>query len=229
MIAVLAGTLSRLICMLPLSPPIDLDRAEAQARANEELSKAKYGVLPKWMEEATKRIESILNDMLTVLTGNTSSGGVSWGIIIVVIVVLALVAFIVWRVGLPRWRRVKAADAIVEVDQSVAPSVYRDAAEAAAARGDYRTAIRERFRAIIRELEFRTIITPRASRTAFEAAAVTARELPQAQEAMYSAAAVFSEVMYGDTPGTALGWETMVAADAAVHAAADHPVGAAHE
>lgn len=218
---------SGVLAQLPLSPPIDIDRAEAQRRANEELlSRAKYGRLPDWLENLFEQATNGVNDVLRVLMGDSNTGGVGWGFIIVILIAVALVAFIIWRVGLPRWRRVAAPDATVELDQSVPPSAYRDAAEAAAARGDYRVAIRERFRAIVRELEFRTIIAPRPSRTAFEAAAVASRELPEATDAMYRAAELFCEVMYGDAPGTAEGWQHMLDAERVVSTAATQPLGA---
>lgn len=181
---------------------------------------------PDWLETLLTEANGMVEDLLNLLMGNGATGeGLSWGVAIVVLVLVALVAFLVWRVGLPRWRRVDTPNATVEVDQTIDPAVYRDAADQAAARADYHTAIRERFRAIIRELEYRTIIAPRPSRTAFEAAGVTARELPAAREPMYRAAGIFSDVMYGDQLGTPAGWQEMLAAEAAVHAAADHPSG----
>lgn len=211
--------------LLPNEPPIDISREEAQRRANEELAKATYGGIPEWLTDLLRWVEGVLKSFLELVTGQVQPGsGLSWGFIIVIVVVLIVIALIIWRVGLPRWQQRKQRDAEVEIDQSISPSEYRDLAAAAAARGDYRTAVRERFRAIVRELEFRTIITPRPSRTALEAALAASRELPPTREPMYTAATLFSAVMYGDREATAADWEQIVAAESAVHAAADHPV-----
>ncbi|WP_051208632.1 DUF4129 domain-containing protein [Propionicicella superfundia] len=222
------GAVLRVLQVLPLSPPIQIDRGEAQRRADEELSKAKYSHMPEWLTQIIEWAQRTLENIVrTVVGGPGSGGGVSWGLVALVLVLLGVVALVVWRVGLPRWRQVARPDAEVDVDQSVMPVTYRDRAEAAAARGDYRTAIRERFRAIVRELEFRTIIAPRPSRTAFEAAAAAARELPHATDPLYTAAELFSAVMYGDRAGTPAGWQQILDAERAVHAAADEPAGVA--
>lgn len=224
MTPVAANVLLRLLQILPLSPPIGIDREGAQRRADEELSKAKYSHMPEWLQHLLDWGDRMLRGLVqTVVSGPQVGGGVSWGLVAVVVILLALVGIVIWRVGLPRWRQVRRPDAQVDVDPSVMPSTYRDLADAAAARGDYRTAIRERFRAIIRELEFRTIIAPRASRTAFEAASVASRELPLARDPLYTAADIFSAVMYGDRPGTPDDWQRILDAERAVHAAADHP------
>lgn len=214
-----------IIARLPAEPPIDISREEAQRRANEELSKAKYGGIPDPLQDILNWIQEMLRSLLQLVTGQVQPGaGVSWGFIIVIVVAILVLGIIIWRVGLPRWQQRRAKDADIEIDQSVSPAEYRDLAEAAAARGDYRTAVRERFRAIVRELEFRTIITPRPSRTALEAATAASRELPTTTGPMHAAATLFSAVMYGDRAATRDDWQQILAAETAVHAAADHPV-----
>lgn len=220
-----ASVLQLVTLALPASPPIDIGREEAQRRANEELAKGKYAGIPDWVSQLQEKANDFIRGLLEFLTGRgVSSEGANWGLLLVTVIVLALIAFVVWRVGLPRWQARKLAQTgEVGADQAVLPSTYRDLAEAAAAQGDYRTAIRERFRAIVRELEFRTIISPRPSRTAFEAAALASRELPRASEPMYLAAEVFSAVMYGGTPGSEQGWQQILTAEAAIHHVADQP------
>ncbi len=213
------------LARLPLQPPIDISREEAQRRADEELSKAKYGGVPEWVTDVVGWFDGTLRRLVDVLLGQVQPGsGVSWGFVVVVVVVLAVIGLVIWRVGLPRWGQHKQADTAIEIDQTVSPGEYRDLAEAAAARGDYRTAVRERFRAIIRELEVRTIITPRPSRTALEAALAASRELPSSEEPMYTAATLFSAVMYGDRAATREDWEQILEAESAVHQVADRPV-----
>ena len=58
------------------------------------------------------------------------------------------------------------------------PTQIRAAADAAAAAGDWALAVLERFRAIVRGLEERTVLDERAARTAHEAALAAAARLP---------------------------------------------------
>nr|WP_312885633.1 DUF4129 domain-containing protein [Lipingzhangella halophila] len=80
---------------------------------------------------------------------------------------------------------------------------HRTAAEEHAAAGEYAEAIRERLRAITRDLEERAIITPRPGRTATELATDASAALPARREALHRAAALFNDVVYGDRPATA--------------------------
>lgn len=78
-----------------------------------------------------------------------------------------------------------------------AAAVHSAAAEHAAARGDFDTALRERFRAVLRGLEQRGLLEVRRSRTAretsHEAASLSARDFGE----LSSAARSFDEVVYG--------------------------------
>ncbi|WP_338022801.1 DUF4129 domain-containing protein [Allosalinactinospora lopnorensis] len=82
---------------------------------------------------------------------------------------------------------------------------HRAAADTHAATGEYAAAIRERLRAIARELEERAILPPRPGRTATELAAEAAATLPPQRDALYRAAAVFNDIAYGERPATADG------------------------
>lgn len=80
---------------------------------------------------------------------------------------------------------------------------HRDAAENAALRRDFDTALRERFRAVLRGLEQRGMLEVRRSRTARETAddASTALPLESASE-LHPAAHSFDEVVYGGRRAT---------------------------
>lgn len=79
--------------------------------------------------------------------------------------------------------------------------VHRTAAEAAAARRDFDTALRERFRAMLRGLEQHDVLKVRRSRTARETADEAAAALPPRQSAELPPAALdFDEVVYGGRP-----------------------------
>ncbi|MEU0507132.1 DUF4129 domain-containing protein [Nocardia sp. NPDC005998] len=80
---------------------------------------------------------------------------------------------------------------------------HRDAAENAALHRDFDTALRERFRAVLRGLEQRGMLEVRRSRTARETAddATTALSLEAASE-LHPAAHSFDEVVYGGRRAT---------------------------
>lgn len=77
-------------------------------------------------------------------------------------------------------------------------AAHHAAAERAAAHGDFDTALRERFRAVLRGLEQRAVLDVRRSRTARETAHETATILPPEVSAEIPPAAdAFDEVVYG--------------------------------
>lgn len=95
-----------------------------------------------------------------------------------------------------------------------AAEVHRAAAEAAAARRDFDTALRERFRAMLRGLEQHGILKVRRSRTAQETADEAAAALPLRQSAELPPAAFgFDEVVYGGRPAGENEYRRLEAAD----------------
>jgi len=210
--------------LLPLEVPIRIGRDEARDRAAEELAKAKYGGTPQWLIDLAERADVVVSRLVEILLrifgDRTSPGaGVNWGFVVVVLLLLAAVALVVWRVGLPRWRGGRR-DAAVEADPMRAAGDYRATAEQAAAAGDWTGAVRDRFRAVVRELEVQTILDVRPARTASEAAYRASRVLPDCTEALRAGAESFNAVVYGDRPATPATYQQMVALDDQVSAAA---------
>jgi hypothetical protein len=79
-----------------------------------------------------------------------------------------------------------------------AAAAHSAAAEHAAAHGDFDTALRERFRAVLRGLEQRGLLEVRRSRTARETSHEAAASLPAGDSGeLPSAARSFDEVVYG--------------------------------
>ena len=76
------------------------------------------------------------------------------------------------------------------------------AADAAAERGDWDTAVVERFRAIIRSLDERGLIEDYPGMTAHEAAALGSGALEALGEELTRAAALFDAVRYGEVVST---------------------------
>lgn len=211
-----------------MSPPIDIGRDEARRRAEEELAKAKYQGLPQWLKDLLAWLDARWDDIRELADpGGTprAPGQVDWVYLLIVIVVVTAIVLLVWKFGLPKWRK-RTRDAEVEADPDQSPEDYRSIADRAAQAQEWTVAVRERFRALVRELEERTIIDPRPARTALEAAGTSARMLPAVERDLHAAALLFNDVMYGERIADHAAYARMVEADAAVRAAADsfrHP------
>jgi hypothetical protein len=219
----------------PLDIPVSLGRDEARRRALAELAKAKYGGTPPWLEHLSdrasrlfSRIAELLGDLLA--GPRPGGGGISWGFVIAVGAGLVVISLVVWRVGLPRWRR-RRAGAEVQLDPTRGAADYRALAEQDAGRAEWAAAVRNRFRAVVRELEVRTVLDVRPARTAWEAAYSASRVLPEARDALHQGAEDFNAVTYGDRPADQESYTRMVAVDeqvaraaAAADLAADEPV-----
>lgn len=202
-----------------MGAPIEIGSDEARRRAEEELAKAKYQDMPDWLADLLQRLQDLLEGLARGPAGPSGLGGSNWVLLIVVVVILAALVVIVWKVGLPRWRP-KTVDAEVETDPDVEPADYRAAAERAAAAQDWTEAIRHRFRALVRELEHRTILEPRPGRTALEAAGRAAAMMPSVEPDLHRAALGFNDVMYGQIRADRDRYQAMVAAEESVLAAA---------
>ena len=211
--------------LLPLEVPVRIGRDEAQRRAAEELAKAKYGGTPPWVVELSDRAEALLQRFvdlfLRFFSGplGAGGGGISWGFVVTVLILLAALAVVVWRVGLPRWRG-RRRDAEVELDPARAASDYRGRSADHAAAGEWAAAVRDRFRAVVRELEVATILDVRPARTAWEAAYRASRALPDCADALRGGAETFNATVYGDRPATEAAYRQLVALDEQVRDAA---------
>jgi hypothetical protein len=210
--------------LLPLDIPVGLEREEARRRAVEELAKAKYGGRPGWLDEAAQRLFRVLERLYLLYErfagAQRAGGGISWGFVAAVVVLLVALALVIWKVGLPRWRSRDRTGA-VELDSSTPADDYRSLAEGHASRADWQAAVRDRFRAVVRELETRTILQVRPARTAWEAAYSAIRVVPTSQTPLFQGADLFNRVVYGDEPADELAYAKMTAIDQEVMAAAD--------
>ncbi|MBF6173554.1 DUF4129 domain-containing protein [Nocardia blacklockiae] len=90
---------------------------------------------------------------------------------------------------------------------------HRAAAETAAARHDYDTALRERYRAVTRGLEQGGVLKVQRSRTARETAAAAVTALPGRATELPTAATGFDEVVYGGRRATEAEYRRLEQAD----------------
>ena len=208
--------------MSPLEVPVEIGREEAARRAQEELAKAKYGGVPPWLEDLLARVDRLLERLVEFLLGldrDQPGAGVSPGFVVAATVLLAALAVVVWRVGVPKWRA-RTRDAAVGSDRAQAPQDYRSRAAAHAAAGRWSLAVQDQFRAVVRALEEAGVLDPRPARTAWEAASSAGRALPGCRDDLSFAAEVFNAVTYGDAAADAAVYDRLLSIDAAVTQAA---------
>ena len=122
-------------------------------------------------------------------------------VVLVVAAVLALLAYVVVRlVGSPRRRDAEQSDAVVDDGPRRTAAAHREAADAAAADGRWADAVRERLRAVLRELEERSLVDVLPGRTAARLARDGGSALPGAAGLLRAGAQTFSDVVYGGRP-----------------------------
>ncbi|WP_242889400.1 DUF4129 domain-containing protein [Actinomadura litoris] len=200
-------------------------RDEAREMARRELDKQIYQRdKPSWLERAWDRFTEWLGDLFQrAAAPNAEGNGSGWlsvaVIILILAAVIALVAWLMWGRRNPRSR----GDALLEDEPSTALD-HRDAADAHAAAGRWAEAIRERLRAIARDLEERAVLSPRPGRTADELAAEAGAAVPQLADELRGGVRIFDDVWYGDRPGTSDGYARLTDLDERLREARPKPL-----
>lgn len=180
-------------------PPVAPDGGEARRWAVEELSKPVYRAAePSWLDSLWQQFAEWLRSL------NSGGPGMDSGIAIPMIGVAAAVliaaAIILVR---PRLNaRHKPAGDVFDADPSLTQADYRGRAAAAAARSDWRTAVVEQFRAIVRSAEERAVLDPQPGRTADELSAQMGRAFGRHAAELGRAAGVFDAIRYGGAGAT---------------------------
>jgi hypothetical protein len=196
-----------------LAQVVPIDREQAREAAERELSKQIYasskpGFLERVIQWAQRKLAELLDQ-----AGSVMPGGLL-GLAALVTIVVFLLVMIRLRLGPLRVKdllsdRGPAAAALTADD-------YREQAGNFAAAGDYREALRARFRAVIRQLEQRGVLENRLGRTAGEIAAEAGAALPPVAAQLRAGADLFNEVWYGGRPATEDVYRRMVMLDEAI-------------
>ncbi|WP_230420715.1 DUF4129 domain-containing protein [Actinomadura soli] len=200
-------------------------RDEAREMARRELEKQVYQRdKPSWLQRTWDDFSEWLQDLFNGSPApDTQGSGSGWAsIVVIIVVVLIAVAIVAW---LMRGRRNLRSrnDPLLEDETSTALD-HRDAAERHAAAGQWAEAIRERLRAIARDLEERAVLAARPGRTADELAQETGEAVPELAEDLRVAVRIFDDVWYGDRPGTAEGYAQVKDVDEKLRAAKPKPL-----
>ncbi|UUL77736.1 DUF4129 domain-containing protein [Pseudarthrobacter sp. Fe7] len=137
------------------------------------------------------------------------------------VIALVIAAIIAAAIILARPRlnaRVRQANDVFERETVLGAADYRDRAEAAAAAGNWGDAVVDRFRAVVRSAENRTILDPLPGRTADEAAQALAVHFTSEFRRLAHAAATFDGIRYGNRRAGRADYQDMVSLDATLEA-----------
>ena len=190
-------------------PPITRDGAQ-RAAANE-LRKAIYHRDdPSLTQRVLDAVGRAVRDVFDAVSQHSPRGVL--GVLATVGLVALVIAAIALRVGRPR-RNATRRSAGLFADSTRSAQEHRNLADAHVQAGRWAEAVRERLRALARELEERAVLEPRTGRTADEMAAEAGRALPGAAADLQRASATFDRIFYGGHPASAADHAAVQAAD----------------
>ena len=175
--------------------PVVPDADQARTWLEDELTQ------PVYHQHASilQRIVAWLRRLFDGAPGLNTSPRVVALIVVLAIVLIAGVAL--WVAGpVRRARRLRAPGAVHAGDDRRTAAQLRADADAAADRGAWDDAVADRFRAIVRDLETRTVLDERPGRTAHEAVETASGRLPTVATDLRRAGRLFDDVVYGHVP-----------------------------
>ena len=193
--------MTRLAVAVQLAATAPVGRDEARQAAERELSKGVYRQNePGPVERAVEAVLDWISRLLDRAAAATPGGAA--GLLVLVLVIVGIAVLVIWRTG-PVRRGARVAAPPVELSGPLDAAEHRRRADGYAAAGRFAEAVRERMRAIVRELETRGVLEPRPGRTADEVAREAGTAVPAVAADLRTAATVFDEVWYGGRPATA--------------------------
>lgn len=180
---------------------LDPTREQARRWATEELAKGEYArARPGPVQRALTWLWDQIRDLLSQLPAVSGSG---WALAAVAVIVVLVIGYAIWRSGgIGPVRPTAGRGGIFGDEAELTSAEHRAAADRAVAQGDWETAVVERFRAIVRQLEERTLLAPRPGRTAGEVASEIRTTLPDLADQVSLASDIFGAVRYGGRAAT---------------------------
>lgn len=187
-----------------LNPPLEPGADEARDLLLRELTKPIYDDGMSLFERFIFWLLGLVDD------GHGVSDGVSLSLTLAVVTAgIIIIAIIFWRTGpLRRNRRIAQGVEVFDGHDEDADQLRNQAQQAAAAQ-NFDRAVIEQFRALVRSLQDRVLITDHTGLTAQEAVSQAAIRFPGQITDLELAARSFSEVLYGKRPATAAQYEQL--------------------
>jgi hypothetical protein len=187
-----------------------LSREQARDAAAQELSQRPYvEAQPPLLLRVVGRVLREIGALLERAAGAVPGGPL--GLFLLVVAVGLLVAVLL--VTLRPQRGAAGGAPLFDAGRPLTAADHRAHAEAAAEQGRWAEAVRERLRAVVRELEARGVLDPRPGRTADEVAREAGAAVPEVSADLFRAAHVFDEVWYGGRPADASSYAVLVEVD----------------
>jgi hypothetical protein len=211
-------------------PPTRHDPEQVREAADEVLSRPEY----QWDDESTNPLEDLadwLGERLGDAFGSVGVGGggalPAWAGWLALGLLVALVAFIVWRAraGLRPNRKAAADRGRVVVDAGEEALDWAAEALRHEAAGRWRDGLRCRYRALVGELAERDVIGDLVGRTAGELVGDVRRAAPPALPPFRAATELFEAAWYGGAAGGPAERDRFAALADEALAAAPGPVG----
>jgi hypothetical protein len=186
---------------VPLRSPAEpVTRDGARDAAHREVSKGMYhSDDPSLVQRAVDKVVGWVARLFDAAAGVAPGGAV--GLVVLLLAAAALVSLLLWRGG-PLRRGARGAALDGGEAAVLGPDDHRRLADDYARAGRHAEAVRERMRAIVRELEARGVLEPRPGATAQEVAADAGAALPHVAADLALAARIFDEVWYGGRRAT---------------------------
>jgi hypothetical protein len=193
-----------------------LDRAAAADAARRELAKQGYqDAKPPLAYRAINYLLSKIDEALSRASKVVPGGG--FGVFVLIVLLGGLIALVLWRVR-PSGDKAVGGE-LFSLGDTLTADGHRARAEQLAAQGKFAEAVRERLRAVARELEARGVVDPRPGRTADELAREAGTAVPGIGAALQRGTHVFDDVWYGEKSADASSYATLVEVDTSVREA----------
>lgn len=190
-------------------PPLP-SRDQARDAAHRELQKAAYGdAKPPLTYRALTWLLDTLSHLFDTATATVPGGRL--GVVLVVLLLVGVVALALTK--LRPSARSPRADELFDAGRVLTAQEHRDLADEAAGRGEHAVAVRERLRAIVRELEERGVLDPRPGRTTDELSREAGERIGSLTEPLRRATGVFEQIWYGARPAEPSHYAVLVEAD----------------
>lgn len=202
---------------VPAAVPVVPGGDQARTWVLDELEKAPYAAArPSLLDRASQAFL----DWFTGLFDADRSGAPPVLLAVALGVLVALVVVALLLFGLPRVnRRGAARPGLFGDDDRRTADELRRAAAAALAAGDWSLALLERFRALARGLDERTVVAVFPGTTAAGFARQAAVAFDAERDALAGAASLFDDVRYGGRPAERVEAESVAALDVRLAAA----------
>lgn len=186
--------------MISAAPePVDPD--EARTRIFDELAKPEYDDSPGFIDWFLAALEDWLTSLMEGIDGSSAAqAGIA---VLIVLALLVIVVLVLRRTGLIHRSHTLAVDAALDAEPVLSGAELRTAAQEAitAGRSDDGTVLA--LRALVRDLEERTLLDVSAGLTAHEAATRAAAPFPELRGRLQRGADAFDTAAYSHRPASA--------------------------